>query len=820
MAGNAGDRSLMNTPTWAVAIVCAVFHVLYSVLTMALALAKRSSCSADPLRFRFTHQTSFVKQHVGLPSTIGIRWISVHCGSLPSSVYFLTSMGIVYTLASVSFVPLMVLLVFGLKLELVIMEMAQEIQKRTTRIRGAPVVEPSNKYFWFNRLRWILFLIHLTLSKSDKTLRLCFHFRGHRRHDGHVREPSPEPAGGATPHLDEGLVPHVGRRKRGGTHLDRAVCRRAREPAVAQGDFRASGSALVSASASWSRGGDAVASEAMARRHGWQLPAHTFQVIAITVFFLLSIAFYAFFAPFIGRDLYEYVAIGVYSFLALCVFILYVRCTAIDPADPGILLAYNEASAHMPQRDRGSLEESTKIGFNTEEETVKHKTASFSIGCFFCALLSKEDCRKDEDNAEQQTSNDEALFCTLCNAELAVESGIGIAVLVRSFTDKKQIESQIVERLGDGFSHAPFVTIVGITTYEYVVAMRAQTEPPGPSVNEDQQSLPSSPMSSAPTAISGSSLGLQYRGAWCTPPRIFVDQQDEIIPHLEPGRVPSTIDPDALDPSGQVKKPPKHPVPISAWKLAKLDKNEAKRAAAKARASSSVLKPIGSHMQYDIDRCSSGNISSRSSTVSADIGHQDHRVVAARSSPLKSSYPPSRASREDLETCPRTPSSFSSPHNPNSLSLTPALEQQPSNTRHFNPIYQSSANRSPWSVQSSDAKESMAAHLSEHGQARRTGTNPLGSSGPSVYWDQEAGRFVSSQSIGGPSSRASRTELLYTEPSIFFGGPMLNEGPPRSFRNAGTSNQRQGGTDRGRGPSQLPIFVPRDYQQDQLSRFP
>ncbi|CAL9782673.1 unnamed protein product [Musa acuminata subsp. burmannicoides] len=632
----------------------------------------------------------------------------------------------------------------------------------------------------------------------------------------------------------------------------------------------------------------------MARRHGWQLPAHTFQVIAITVFFLLSIAFYAFFAPFLGKDLYEYVAIGVYSFLALCVFILYVRCTAIDPADPGILLAYNEASTYMPQRDRGSLEEPTKLGVNTEEETVKHKTASFSIGCFFCALLSKEDCRKDEDNAEQQTSIDEALFCTLCNAEvrkfskhcrscdkcvdgfdhhcrwlnncvgrknyitflslmsmslawLAVESGIGIAVLVRSFTDKKQIESQIVERLGDGFSHAPFVTIValctalsllasvplgelfffhmilirkGITTYEYVVAMRAQTEPPGPSVNEDQQSLPSSPMSSAPTAISGSSLGLQYRGAWCTPPRIFVDQQDEIIPHLEPGRVPSTIDPDAIDPSGQVKKLPKHPVPISAWKLAKLDKNEAKRAAAKARASSSVLKPIGSHMQYDIDRCSSGNISSRSSTVSADFGHRDHRVVAARSSPVKSSYPPSRASREDLETCPRTPSSFSSPHHPNSLSLTRALEQQPSNTRHFNPIYQSSANRSPWSVQSSDAKESMAGHLSEHGQARRTGTNPLGSSGPSVYWDQEAGRFVSSQSIAGPSSRGSRTELLYTEPSIFFGGPMLNEGPPRSFRNAGTSNQRQGGTERGRGLSQLPIFVPRDYQKDQLSRFP
>lgn len=39
------------------------------------------------------------------------------------------------------------------------------------------------------------------------------------------------------------------------------------------------------------------------------------QVVAITVFFLLSIAFYAFFAPFLGKDIYEYVAIGVYSLL-------------------------------------------------------------------------------------------------------------------------------------------------------------------------------------------------------------------------------------------------------------------------------------------------------------------------------------------------------------------------------------------------------------------------------------------------------------------------------------------------------------------------
>lgn len=64
--------------------------------------------------------------------------------------------------------------------------------------------------------------------------------------------------------------------------------------------------------------------------------------------------------------------------------------------------------------------------------------------------------------------------------------------------------------------------------------MRAQSEPPGPSVDGgDHQSLPSSPTSSAVTAISGrSSLGmsLQYKGAWCTPPRIFMDHQ--VLPHF------------------------------------------------------------------------------------------------------------------------------------------------------------------------------------------------------------------------------------------------------------------------------------------------
>lgn len=74
----------------------------------------------------------------------------------------------------------------------------------------------------------------------------------------------------------------------------------------------------------------------------------------------------------------------------------------------------------------------------------------------------------------------------------------------------------------------------GITTYEYVVAMRTLSEPPGPSVDGgEQHSLQSSPASSAVTGISGRSsvgLSLQHKGAWCTPPRIFMDHP--VLPSL------------------------------------------------------------------------------------------------------------------------------------------------------------------------------------------------------------------------------------------------------------------------------------------------
>ncbi|GMJ02794.1 MILDEW RESISTANCE LOCUS O 12 [Hibiscus trionum] len=211
----------------------AVFHVLYSVATIFLAMAKMKKWEAwesetktleyqytnDPSRFRLTHQTSFVKRHSGFSAMPGIKWIVAFFrqffGSV-SKVDYLTmrngfinahfaanarfdfhkyikrsmeddfkvvvgistplwGLAIVFLLLNVykwqtltwlSLVPLMILLVVGTKLELIIMEMAEEIQNRSAVVRGAPVVEPNNKFFWFNRPQWTLFLIHYTLFQN------------------------------------------------------------------------------------------------------------------------------------------------------------------------------------------------------------------------------------------------------------------------------------------------------------------------------------------------------------------------------------------------------------------------------------------------------------------------------------------------------------------------------------------------------------------------------------------------------------------------------------------------------------------------------
>ncbi|KAK7380740.1 hypothetical protein VNO78_33257 [Psophocarpus tetragonolobus] len=85
------------------------------------------------------------------------------------------------------FIPLIIILLVGAKLQMIITKMGLRITDRGEVVKGAPVVEPGDDLFWFNRPRLLLFLIHLVLfqnafqlaffswSTYEFSINSCFH---------------------------------------------------------------------------------------------------------------------------------------------------------------------------------------------------------------------------------------------------------------------------------------------------------------------------------------------------------------------------------------------------------------------------------------------------------------------------------------------------------------------------------------------------------------------------------------------------------------------------------------------------------------------
>ncbi|XP_075484694.1 MLO-like protein 9 [Primulina tabacum] len=176
--------------------------------------------SNDPSRFRLTHETSFVRGHTSswmktpiLFYTVcffrHILWsvrradyltlrhgfISVHLApgtkfnfqkyikrsleddfkvvvGIPPILWMTT---VVYLLVNVkgwhamfwlSIMPLVMILAVGTKLQSIITQMAIEIQERHAVVQGIPLVQVSDRHFWFNRPKLVLHLIHLTLFQN------------------------------------------------------------------------------------------------------------------------------------------------------------------------------------------------------------------------------------------------------------------------------------------------------------------------------------------------------------------------------------------------------------------------------------------------------------------------------------------------------------------------------------------------------------------------------------------------------------------------------------------------------------------------------
>ncbi|KAK1441592.1 hypothetical protein QVD17_07603 [Tagetes erecta] len=212
----------------------AVFHVIYSALTMIVGRAKirewkvwekdimqQQASAHDPSKFRLTKETSFVKGHatkltelkvffyivcffrqffssVGRSDYFTMRhgFISVHLG--PGSQFnfqkyikrsleddfkvivgispLLWSTAVLYLFANVegthamvwlSLFPVVLILAVGTKLQGIIGQMAIEIQERHAVVQGIPLVQVTDKHFWFLDPTLILYLIQLTLFMNS-----------------------------------------------------------------------------------------------------------------------------------------------------------------------------------------------------------------------------------------------------------------------------------------------------------------------------------------------------------------------------------------------------------------------------------------------------------------------------------------------------------------------------------------------------------------------------------------------------------------------------------------------------------------------------
>ncbi|WJX50904.1 putative protein S-acyltransferase 22 [Trifolium repens] len=435
------------------------------------------------------------------------------------------------------------------------------------------------------------------------------------------------------------------------------------------------------------------------RKHGWQLPYHPLQVVAIAVILALGFAFYVFFAPFVGSKMHQYIVIAIYTPLITVVFGLYIWCAAADPADPGVFkskkylkipdskMIFGLKNSKLDEDSTPSMHDAkaSTVGGNSNEafgtegnmkdtsHSVEKENPSssclsrFLLVCSPCAYI----CRcsgSSEESSDKQTSEDGMFYCSLCEVEVfkyskhcrvcdkcvnhfdhhcrwlnncigkknyrqffslmiaaillfILQWSTGILVLICCFLERKQFSVEISSKLGSSFSMAPFVIVVsgctilamiatlpvvqlfffhillikkGLTTYDYIVAMRELEQEQEQLGVGGQQSPQMSTVSSFTALSSVSSFNALHRGAWCTPPRMFLENQYDVVPP-ETGSV-SSLGKKSMREEPLKKKNPAA-VKISPWTLARLNAEEVAKAAAEVRKKSKILQPVIRHDQ-------------------------------------------------------------------------------------------------------------------------------------------------------------------------------------------------------------------------------
>ncbi|PPR89361.1 hypothetical protein GOBAR_AA31330 [Gossypium barbadense] len=206
--------------------VLAIFHILYCIITYVLGSYKMKTWKTwenetktveyqyynDPERFRFARDTSFGRRHLNFWSTSTLSvWIvcffrqfyglvtkvdyltlrhgfimahlppkketqfdfqnyiersleedfKVVVGISPH-IWFIVVLFLWRSYFWLPFIPLIIILMVGTKLQIIITKMGLRTKERGGVAKGALVVEPGDEHFWFNRPQFLI-LIHIIL---------------------------------------------------------------------------------------------------------------------------------------------------------------------------------------------------------------------------------------------------------------------------------------------------------------------------------------------------------------------------------------------------------------------------------------------------------------------------------------------------------------------------------------------------------------------------------------------------------------------------------------------------------------------------------
>lgn len=141
------------------------FKQFYAAVTKADYLTLRlgfimTHCRGNP-KFNF-HKYMIRALEDDFKHVVGISWYLW----VFVIIFLLLNVNGWHTYFWIAFIPFILLLAVGTKLEHVITQLAHEVAEKHVAIEGELVVKPSDEHFWFNRPQIVLFLIHFILFQN------------------------------------------------------------------------------------------------------------------------------------------------------------------------------------------------------------------------------------------------------------------------------------------------------------------------------------------------------------------------------------------------------------------------------------------------------------------------------------------------------------------------------------------------------------------------------------------------------------------------------------------------------------------------------